>query len=260
MTRVLTETAGGIARITLDGPDTRNAISDLDTIEALERAIRAADADPTVSVLVLTGADPAFSSGGNVKQMRSREGLFAGDPDAIAEGYRTSIHRLPRALSSVDVATIAAVNGVAVGAGMDVAVMCDLRIASDRARFAEPFVNLGIVSGDGGSWFLPRVIGHQRAVELTLTGRMVDAAEALTIGLVLEVVPHDDLMSRVDELAGTIAAKPPNAVRLAKRLLRMAERTDLNAFLDATAAFQAITHHTDAHREAMRALFGDDAG
>ena len=89
---------------------------------------------------------------------------------------------------------------------------------------------------------------------------LVALSSALTIGLVLEVVPHDDLMSRVDELAGTIAAKPPNAVRLAKRLLRMAERTDLNAFLDATAAFQAITHHTDAHREAMRALFGDDAG
>ncbi|HSG79709.1 MAG TPA: enoyl-CoA hydratase-related protein [Acidimicrobiia bacterium] len=260
MTRVLTETANGVARITLDGPETRNAISDIETIEALDTAIQAADADPAVSVLVLTGTDPAFSSGGNVKQMRSREGLFAGDPDAIAEGYRASIHRLPRTLSRVDVATIAAVNGVAVGAGMDVAVMCDLRIASDRARFAEPFVNLGIVSGDGGSWFLPRVIGHQRAVELTLTGRMVEAAEALTIGLVLEVVPHDDLMARVDELAGTIAAKPPNAVRLAKRLLRMAERTDLDAFLDATAAFQAITHHSDAHREAMRALFGDDAG
>ena len=257
-TAVRISTSEGVATITLDGPSTRNAISDLATIEALESAIREADADPSVSVMILTGTDPAFSSGGNVKEMRSRQGLFSGGPDAIAEGYRTSIHRLPRILSRVDVATIAAVNGVAVGAGMDIAVMCDLRIASDRARFAEPFVNLGIVSGDGGSWFLPRVVGHQRAVELTLTGRMVDAEEAHAIGLVLEVVAHEDLMARVGELAATIAAKPPNAVRLAKRLLRMAERTDLDAFLDATAAFQAITHHSEAHREAMRTLFGDD--
>ncbi len=256
-TQIEVRTEGGVAWVTMNRPEIRNAMTGPEMIDELEHAFLAAGRDPAVSVLVLTGADPAFSAGGNVKDMRDGVGLFAGTPDEIAEGYRASVQRLPRALASLDVATIAAVNGPAVGAGCDMTLMCDLRIASDRAKFGETFVDLGIISGDGGSWFLPRVVGRQRAAELTFTGRMVGAEEALAIGLVLEVVPHDELLSRAGSLAAEIAAKPPHAVRLAKRLLRHSQRMGLDEFLDMTAAFQALSHHADGHRAAVEAFFAD---
>ncbi len=254
-TQITVRVDGGVAWVTMNRPEIRNAMTGLEMIDELEHAFLAAGRDPAVSVLVLTGADPAFSAGGNVKDMRDGEGLFAGTPDEIAEGYRASVQRLPRALASLDIATIAAVNGAAVGAGCDMTLMCDIRIASQRARFGETFVNLGIVSGDGGSWFLPRAVGPQRAAELTFTGRLVDADEALAMGLVLEVVPHGELLGRVGELAAEIAGKPPHAVRLAKRLLRHSLRMGLDEFLDLTASLQAISHHTDGHREAVEEFF-----
>ncbi len=246
---------GGVAWVTMNRPEIRNAMTGPEMIDELEHAFLAAGRDPGVSVLVLTGADPAFSAGGNVKDMRDGTGLFAGTPDEIAEGYRASVQRLPRALASLDVATIAAVNGPAVGAGCDMTLMCDIRIASERARFGETFVNLGIVAGDGGSWFLPRVVGAQRAAELTFTGRVFDAEEALAIGLVLEVVSHESLLERVGALAAEIAGKPPHAVRLAKRLLRHSQRMGLDEFLDFTASLQAISHHTEDYKAAVEAFF-----
>lgn len=245
----------GVAVVTMDSPEVRNAITDLGVIEAIVGALDRAGADATVSAIIITGADPAFSAGGNVKEMRAGSGLFAGSPDEIAEGYRSSIHMIPRTLASLDKPTIAAVNGPAVGAGCDMALMCDLRIASDRARFSEPFVDLGIISGDGGSWFLPRVVGPQRAAAMTFTGRTVDAAEALQWGMVLEVVPHERLMERAHQIAADIAAKPPHAVRLAKRLLRHSLKMGLDEFLDFTAALQAVSHHTADHKTAMDNLF-----
>lgn len=251
------EANDGVAVVTLDAPEVRNAITDLSVIDAIVGALRQASADAAVSAVVITGADPAFSAGGNVKEMQAGTGLFAGTPDEIAEGYRSSIHRIPRTLAAIDKPTIAAVNGPAVGAGCDMALMCDIRIASERASFSEPFVDLGIISGDGGSWFLPRVIGPQRAAAMTFTGRTVDAAEALRWDMVLEVVPHDRLLPRALELATGIASKPPHAVRLAKRLLRHSMRMGLDEFLDFTAALQAVSHHTPGHRRAMDDLFGE---
>ncbi len=254
------EVDGGVATLTLNRPEIRNAITGLEMIDEIEDACRRTDADPSVSVLIVTGADPAFSTGGNVKDMRDGTTLFGGTPDEIAEGYRRTVQRIPRALFDLDVATIAAVNGAAVGAGCDITLMCDIRIASERARFGETFVNLGIIAGDGGSWFLPRAVGWQRAAELTFTGRIIEAGEALAMGMVLEVVPHEELMPRACALAGEIASKPPHAVRLAKRLLRRSRRLDLDEFLDLTAAYQALSHHTDDHDEAVAAFFEKRAG
>jgi enoyl-CoA hydratase/carnithine racemase len=133
--------------------------------------------------------------------------------------------------------------------------MCDLRIASEQAKFGETFVNLGIVPGDGGAYFLPRAIGSQKAAEMIFTGRLIDAQEALAAGIVLKVVPPDRLMPVALELAAEIASKPPHALRLAKMLYRQGMRaTNLRDFLDSCAAFQALCHHTADHLEAVRAL------
>lgn len=249
------EIEGRIARLSLARPEIRNAITGQRMLTEVIAGIRTAEEDPEVTVLVVTGEGTAFSAGGNVKDMRSRAGLFAGSPDEMAEGYRASIQRLTRAVLSADVVTVAAVNGPAVGAGFDLVLACDLRIGSSAARFGHTFVDLGIVPGDGGAWLLPRTVGWQRAAELSFTGRMVDADEALALGILLEVVDPERLLPRVEELAAVIASKPPHSVRLAKRLLRHARTMDLDGFLDLSAAFQAIAHHTDDHREALEAFF-----
>jgi len=247
--------ADQIARIELNQPETRNAITDLETIEAVESACRTVNEDMTINVMVITGADPAFSSGGNIKDMQAKSGMFAGPPAAIMENYRRYVQRIPLAVCNVAVPTIAAVNGPAMGAGCDLTLMCDMRIASERARFGETFLNVGLIPGDGGAYFLPRVVGMARACEMTFTGKIVDAQEALNIGLVNQVVPHEDLMAETLKLAASIAAKPGPALRMAKRLLYQGRDTSLQQLLDQSAACQALCHHTDDHAEALTAIF-----
>lgn len=244
---------GRIATLTLNRPERRNPISGPAVIAELVSALEAVQADPEVSVLVLTGAGSCFSAGGDIRAMRERSETFAGAPLEVARNYRSGVQRIPLAFEALDVPVIAAVNGPAVGAGSDLAMMCDLRIASTAARFSQAFVNLGIVPGDGGAWFLTRRIGYQHAADLILTGRTVEADEALALGMVMKVVPPEALTGEAMALAEIIAAKPPQAVRLAKRLLRQAERVGLADFLDATAAYQAMLHHTEDHREAVAA-------
>lgn len=252
---VVFEVADRIATLTFNQPATRNAISDEVMIDEIVSVLALVPTRSDISVLILTGAGEAFSSGGNVKKMQAKDGIFAGSAMDIQQSYRLGIQRIPLALYELEVPVIAAVNGAAVGAGFDVAMMCDLRLASTTARFGETFLNLGIIPGDGGAWFLPRALGHQRAAELTFTGRLVDAEEALRLGIVLEVLPPADLMARARQLAAQIAAKPPQALRLAKRLLRAGQAMDLKHFLDYSAALQAACHGTDDHAEALTAFF-----
>lgn len=254
MPEVLIEKSERVAIVTINAPEKRNVITDQGMIETLLAAFRDVEADPAVSVMILTGAGSAFSAGGDLKAMRDRTGIFAGAPLDIAERYRTGIQRVPKALYGLDVPTIAAVNGPAVGAGCDLAFMCDMRIASTTAQFAEAFVNLGIIPGDAGSWFLPKRIGYQIAAEMTFTGRTVGAEEALEKGLVLKVVPPEKLMDEAKALAAVIASKPPRAVRQAKRLLRAGEAMDLANFLEFAAANQALAHTTADHLEAVKAF------
>lgn len=241
----------GIVSITLNRPETRNTLTGEHMLEALLDAIRTSEDDPEVAVMVITGAGSAFSAGGDVRAMARREGLFAGSPAEIAEGYRTTIQQLTVAMLRTDLVTIAAVNGPAVGAGFDLALGCDLRLGSTQARFAHTFVDLGIIPGDGGAWLLPRVVGWQRASELAFTARMIDAAEAKSIGVLLDVLPPDRLLPETMDLARSIASKPHHSLRLTKRLLRHARTTDLDEFLDLTAAFQALAHHEPQHLEAV---------
>ena len=246
---------GHIALITLNRPDTRNALSGEAMFAAFEQTFAALNADLNVRVAILTGAGSAFCSGGNVAEMRDRSGMFAGSPDEITERYRQGIQRIPRALARLQVPLIAAVNGPAIGAGNDLACMCDLRIASSIARFAESFVKVGIIPGDGGCWLLPRVVGHAKAAELALTGDTIAADEALRIGLVSRVVGPDELLPEALALAGRIAANPPQVLRWTKQLLQQARTGTLEEALDAAGRLQGLAHHTADHAEAVAAFF-----
>ena len=257
MPLVLSQTdADGIVTITLNDPDTRNAISGLPMIEALLAALDAADADPKSRVIVLTGGGSAFSSGGNIKAMSPGQGLVDEVPAQTRRNYKTGIQRLPLAFEALELPVIAAVNGPAIGAGCDLTLMCDVRIAGQSAKFAESFVRLGIIPGDGGAWLLPRAVGFAKASEMALTGDLVGADEALRIGLVSRVVEDADLLETARALARRIAANPGQALRMTKRLMREAQTSRLDTVLELSAAYQALTH-TSAEHDAAVAAFLD---
>jgi enoyl-CoA hydratase/carnithine racemase len=251
---ILREEADGIVTLTLNQPEMRNPISDAPMINALVEAIGRADREITTRVVVLTGAGKAFSTGGNINAMREGGGL--NDPLAAntRRNYRNGIQRLPLLFEAIEVPVIAAVNGPAIGAGCDLACMCDIRIAGESAKFAESFVKLGLVPGDGGAWLLPRVVGFSMAAEMALTGEMLDAAQALACGLVSRVVPDAELLDSARALAARIAANPPHAVRMTKRLLREGRTATLAAILETSAAAQALCHATADHKEAVSAF------
>ena len=251
---ILREEADGIVTLTLNQPDIRNPISDGPTIEALVEAITRADQEITTRVVILTGAGKAFSTGGNINTMREGGGLNDPMPANTRRNYRNGIQRLPLLFEAIEVPVIAAVNGPAVGAGCDLACMCDIRIAGESAKFAESFVKLGIVPGDGGAWLLPRVVGFSKAAEMAFTGDMLDAREALACGLVSRVVPDAELMTTARALASRIATNPPHAVRMTKRLLREGRMATLAAILETSAAAQALCHATADHKEAVSAF------
>ncbi|ONF43768.1 enoyl-CoA hydratase [Marinobacter lutaoensis] len=241
-----------VAVLTLNRHDVRNALTGTRLVDDIVTTAEWVNRCPDVSVLVITGAGSAFSAGGNIRDMAERGGDFAGTPAECAERYRRGIQRMPLAMEAVDVPVIAAVNGPAIGAGFDLANMADIRLAAESARFGETFLNLGIIPGDGGAWFMQRLIGYQQAFELTLTGRLVEAEEAKALGLVLDVVPDDDLMTSTLTLARRMAAQPPKATRLTKRLMKMAQRMALKDFLELCACFQGMSHNEPEHLEAVQ--------
>ncbi len=251
---ILFEQKGSIAVLTLNRPDIRNALTDEGIIGEIEDACQVVQSDFSLSVLVLTGAGPAFSAGGNIKDMERKGGMFSGNPSEIRENYRRGIQRIPLALHRLDVPTIAAVNGPAIGAGCDLSCMCDIRIASDKARFGETFASLGLIPGDGGAFFLPRIVGFSKACELAFTCRIIDAHEALRIGLVTEVTPHEKLLERCMEIASEIARQPSATLRMTKRLFHFAQGKTLEETLELSASFQALCHYTPEHRTALEAF------
>ncbi|MEO7231506.1 MAG: crotonase/enoyl-CoA hydratase family protein [Polaromonas sp.] len=248
------ERDGGVAVVTMNRPQTRNALSDADAIESLVALCETVNRDLTVRVMVLTGAGSAFSSGGNLKTLRDTNGRGLGESVHSRYAYRDGIQRLPLALCNLEVPTIAAVNGPAYGAGNDLACMCDIRIASRTAVFAESFVKLGLLPGDGGAWLLPRAVGMSRAFEMAFTGDPIDAAQALQWGMVSDVVEPEALMPTALRLAQRIASNPPHALRMTKRLMLEAQHTRLDTTLEMSAGFQALAHHTAAHDSALDAF------
>jgi enoyl-CoA hydratase/carnithine racemase len=251
---LLIERDGPVAVLTINRPDTRNDVTDGGFIDALEAACRDIGADREIAAVVLTGAGSAFSSGGNIKAMHARGGMFAGDPADVREGYRRGVQRIPRSFYELDVPTIAAVNGSAIGAGCDLTLMCDIRIASEKAVFAESFVRVGLIPGDGGAWLLPRALGLSRACEMIFTGDPVDARTALAWGLVSSVVAPEELMPAALRLAHRIAQNPPRILRMAKRLVREGLTTRLETLLELSASYQALAHHTPEHENRLKAI------
>jgi enoyl-CoA hydratase/carnithine racemase len=251
---ILYELDAGIATITINRPEIRNAISDPDMISALIAVAELINADRSVRVAILTGAGSAFSSGGNVKAMRTRLNRSSAEALDVRHYYRDGIQKMALAICGLEVPLIAAVNGPAIGAGNDLACMCDIRIAAETAVFAESFVKIGIIPGDGGAWLLPRAIGLSRACEMAFTGEPIDAQTALAWGLVSRVVPAAQLMDTASELARRIAANPGDAVRMTKRLIKEGQHTRLDTLLELSAGFQSLAHLGADHREALDAL------
>lgn len=251
---ILYEKDGRIVTWTINRPDNRNAISSREMVERFEELAADVAMDHDVSCVILTGAGTAFSSGGDVKQFAIDAPQNQEHPVRTRHWYREGIQRIPLALDRLEIPTIAAVNGHAIGAGCDLAMMCDVRIAADTAQFGEVFVNMGIIPGDGGSWYLPRLVGRAKAFEMTFTGDIVDAAEAKDIGLVSRIVPLDELMPTARKLAEKIVRKPPEVLRMTKRLLKESEFQRLDTALEMAAGMQALAQSTRDHQEAATAF------
>ncbi|KAB8045154.1 enoyl-CoA hydratase-related protein [Janthinobacterium aquaticum] len=245
---------GRVATLTLNRDDVRNELTGTRLVDDIETVAAWINANEAISALVISGAGKAFSAGGNVKHMQNRQGTFGGDVHAVQKQYREGIQRIPLAMHKLEVPVIAAINGAAIGAGFDLACMCDFRLAASDSVMGETFVNMGIIPGDGGAWFLQRLIGYQRAAELTFSGRVFGAAEAQAMGIVLEVLEPAELMPRAQALAASFAAKPPQALRMSKRLMKLAQRQELPDFLDHCAVLQGICHNTQDHLEAVGAF------
>jgi enoyl-CoA hydratase/carnithine racemase len=255
MTFATYEKSGRMAVVTLNRPESRNAIATPQDCHDLAAAFVRANDDREVNAVILTGAGKSFCAGGDLKSIRERTGIGPqSPPDATRLNYRRGVHAVIRALADVEVATVAAINGHAMGLGLDIATLCDIRIAAASAKMASNFVKVGIIPGDGGAWILTNAIGATRAAELVLTGDTIDATEAERIGLITRIAPDDQLMDEARKIAERIAVNPPRSIRLAKRLLREAQHSRLHDVLELSAAFQALAHETADHKEAVDAF------
>lgn len=247
------ERDGHIATITLDRPQARNAYS-VEMVDSLIAALDAAEADREIRCVILTGAGSSFSGGGDLRMMQERTGLFEGDQVELRSSYIRGIQRIPRRFARFDKPVIAAVNGPAIGAGLDLACMADIRISAHGARFGSTFVKVGLVPGDGGAYLLARTIGFPKALELVMTGRLIDTLEAEQIGLINESVESEELMETARQWADRIAANAPLAVRLTKSAAYASWDLPFEAALNLAATYQGVAQNTDDHEEGVKAV------
>ncbi len=245
---------GAVATLILNRPDMRNALGASGDGEEFRDRIGEINANRAVRCVILTGAGSAFSAGGNIKAMREKSGSFGGAAIHIADGYRRGIHQIVKALWGLEVPSIAAVNGAAIGLGNDVACLCDMRLAGQSAKFGATFLKLGLIPGDGGAWLLPRIIGSARACELLFSGRVISADEAAAWGLVSRVVEDGELLNEAHKLAGEICLQSPEALRAAKRLMRHSQTASFETVMEMSANAQALMHMSDDHAEAVAAM------
>ena len=239
----------GIGTILLNRPASKNAFT-YPMIDEWAAALRSARTDPDVRVVVVTGAGDAFCSGVDLGEFNAD----ATDPLAVKSVLHDRIHRVAYALEDLDKPVIAAVNGVAVGAGMDMALMCDIRLLASSARLSEGYVKVGLVPGDGGCYFLPRLVGMAKALELLWTGDFVTAEDALGLGIASYVYPDEDFDTSWRAFAARLAASPPLNVRLIKRAAYQSARADLRTALDLISSHMAVVRSTRDSAEAMSAF------
>jgi len=250
--QVLYEKSDGVATITLNRPDRMNAFTDV-MIREWAQALEDARLDAEVRAVIVTGAGRGFCAGADLRGGSGLAETARSEEPRSAVGLRNwlrdSVHYVPRQVALLDKPYIAAVNGPAVGAGMDMASMCDIRIASEEARFAMSYVKVGLVPGDGGCYYLPRIVGLAKALELIWTGDFIDAQEALRIGYVSQVVPAEELMDYTRGYAARLAAGPAVAIQQAKRLVYRSQHVDADAALDLAQQAMFITQSTEDARE-----------
>lgn len=238
-----------IQLITLNRPERKNAFN-TQMIDEWTSALQHAQNDENVHVIVMTGAGNAFCSGGDVQEMQGGNSSRLEAKNFLWE----NIHRVAFTLQRMDKPVIAAINGAAIGAGLDMALMADIRTMSENAKVSEGYVKVGLVPGDGGAYFLPRMIGQSKALELLWTGRFVSSDEALQLGLVNHVYPAETLLSQTLELARQIADGPQIAIRMVKRAVRQSFKTDLETSLDLISSHMSIITGTEDHREGVTAF------
>ena len=249
------DVADGIATITLSRPERLNAFDNL-MLSEWRDAIERSDADRDVRVIILTGAGRGFCSGMDVAHETAGEGVLQSE-ESVAErrhSLRNSVHHIPRALVQLEKPYIAAVNGAAVGAGMDMASMADIRFASERARFGMGYVRMGLIPGDGGAWTLPRIVGSAKALELIWSGELIDAQEALRIGYVTSVHPPEELMNHTREFALKLAKGPATAIQLAKKLVTRSANLTFDEHLDFAQMAMTLAQSTEDANEGPRAF------
>jgi enoyl-CoA hydratase/carnithine racemase len=241
-----------VATLTLNRPDKLNAF-DVELVDAWADALERLAVDRDAHVIVVTGAGRAFCAGGDLSTL----GLDSG-PLSKKEFLRDHVHRVQRALSRIEQPTIAMINGPAMGAGFDMALLCDLRIAANEAKIGEAYVKLGLVAGDGGAWLLDRLVGPARAMELLLTGKTIDGAQAAEWGLVNQAVPLDELETTTFALAEQLAAGPQLAQRLIKRAVRSAPALPQNVHYDMVSSYMALAQsHEDFEGAVAAAKAGE---
>jgi 2-(1,2-epoxy-1,2-dihydrophenyl)acetyl-CoA isomerase len=236
--------------ITLNRPEASNAYS-TNMVQGLVQVLKHADSDNQIRVIVITGAGKNFCAGGDIKAMKGKTGMFAGESNELRETYQSGIQQIPLTISQLKTPIIAMVNGAAVGAGCDLAAMCDLRVAGTDAVFAETFAKVGLVPGDGGAFFLTRLIGFGKAMEMFLTCKSFTAEEALKMGLVNQVVLQNELKNKTELLADQLASLPPIALQMTKKAVIHAYQNDLNSHLELMAAYQGITQRSSDHFKAL---------
>ena len=250
--KVLASSSAGLGVIKLNNISKKNAL-DNGTIKGLIHHLDQFERDDTVKVILLGSEGSVFCAGGDVKAMRSKTEMFSGDGIQLQKNYEWGIQEIPRKIERMSTPIIAVVNGGAVGAGVDLACMCDLRIGSNHSFFSESFAFLALVPGDGGTFFLPRVVGYPKAMEMFLTGDRYDAQASLDMGLLNYLVPDTDLWSKAEEVAKKILKNSHQAIRFTKKSLKSSWRQrDLEASLDQLSAFQGLTQYSEEHNNRIK--------
>lgn len=239
--------------VTLNNPDQMNAITN-DMINSLTEVLTHADFDQNIRVVVLTGKGKNFCAGGDIKAMEEKSGMFAGESNELRARYQHGIQRIPQCMENISVPVIAMVNGAAVGAGCDLSMMCDVRVGHNKTKFAETFTRMGLVPGDGGTFFLQRIVGYSKAMQMFLTAKAIEGKEALDYGLLNFLFEESAMEEETKKLADSISANSPVAQRLTKKAMKVSYLHDLQTSLDMLASFQGISQRTADHFEAIKSF------
>jgi len=252
---ILYDVEDGVATITLNKPERLNAFDDAMLTE-WHQAIVAADHDRGVRAIIITGAGRGFCSGMNVAAEAGGSGILRSEATVSTRRHslRDRVHPIPRALIQLEKPYIAAINGAAAGAGMDMASMADIRFASSTARVGMTYARMGLIPGDGGTYTLPRIVGVQRALDMMWTGKMFTAQEALEMGYLMAVYEPDELMPKVTEYARQIARGPATAIQLMKKLVYRSANLPFDEHLDMAQMAMFIAQSTDDAKEGPRAF------